>query len=125
MRTTVGLLLAGVNPRDCNLSMDDTTIPYIRECFEKGKISMNKNLVWVWEDIQNRIPAQIKTDIAGSRELLRWLSTYDFTQYRENRIRHFFWNLGLLFRGGRIKLPYLKRKIKCYCYIVLARLKLV
>ena len=125
IRTTVGLLVEGVNPKECNLYMDETTIPYIKECFGKGKIPMNKPLRWIWQDIQSHIPVHIDTEIKGSKEFLQWLGKIDFSKYKMNRIRHYFWNLGLLFRGGRMRPFYLNRKIKCYYYIFLTRLKVI
>ena len=119
------MLVEGVNPKDCNLDMDSGTLPYIRECFEKGKLALREATLFMWRDIQRHIPEQIDTDIGGSREFLRWLSTYDFSVYRVSRLRHCLWTVGLLLRNGRIKLPYIERRIKCYYYIILARLKLI
>jgi hypothetical protein len=125
LRTIAGLLLEGVDPATCNLNVDEGTLSYARECFEKGKISVSSNIQFMWTDIQKHIPEEIAADMYGSREFFKWLRTYDLSSHRNRRWRHFLWRTGIVLRCGRFKPYYLKRKIKCFFYIVLARLKLI
>jgi len=100
--TIVGLLIQGIDPRTCNLDMNNNTIPNIKACFEKGKLNLRKGSLFLWKDIQSHIPSQIQIDIKSSREFLIWLRSFDFNKYKTNRIRHYFWNHNLLFRNGRM-----------------------
>jgi len=79
----------------------------------------------MWSDIQKYIPERIDTNIRGSREFLTWLKGFDLSKYRTNRLRHFLWTAYLAYSNRRIKPLAIQRKLKCYCYKALARLKLL
>jgi hypothetical protein len=123
MRTTVALLLEGVNPQDCNLDMNKRTVPYIINCFNKGKIPMNKPLIWVWKDLQKYVPLTMEQNIIDGQLLIDWLNSFDFIKYKSNSFRHYIWKLYLLSLGGRLKFPYLLRKVRCYYYMILSDLR--
>jgi hypothetical protein len=125
LRTIAGLLLEGADPATCNFNMDAGILSYLRKCFEKGKIELNSGKKYMWADIQRYIPEEIATDMYGSRDFFKWLRTYDLSAHRNRRWRHSLWRAGIVLRGGRFKPFYIKRKIKCFFYIILARLKLI
>lgn len=118
-RTIVGLVLEGVDPNKCNFDTNTKTLPYIRDCFRKGKIALTEGGLFMWRDIQKHIPEHINTDIRGSHEFLAWLREYDLSQYRVNRLRKSLWQAYHFYRNKRIKAPAIKRKIRCYYYILL------
>jgi hypothetical protein len=120
----VGLLVEGVDPNKCNFNLDAKKLSYIRASFIKGRIAIGEAQLLLWRDIQRHIPEEINTDIFGSREFLAWLRTYDLSRHRTSKLRSLLWQTRYLFQNKRIRLPYIKRKIKCYYYIILARLKL-
>jgi len=123
-RTITGLALEGVDPDNCNFDIDETTFPYIMDCFLKGKISLDEDRLFMWRDIQKHIPETVEADISGSREFLTWLRGYVLSQHRANRLCKYIWELNHLYRNKRFKIQYIKRKIRCYYYIAFARLKL-
>ena len=125
MRTIVGLLLENVDPSKCNFAIDAKTFPFFRDCFLKGRIAPSPAQLFIWQDMQKHIPDEIRIDIHGSQEFLIWLKNYDLLKYRPNKLRLFLGNTARLYRNGRMKTPYLTRKIKCYLYIVLSKLKLL
>ncbi len=123
-RTITGLAVEGVNPGECNFRVDEGTYRYIKDCFLKGKIAMGDSRRFEWEGIQKMLPAQIDTDINGSREFLEWLREFDFSKYRASRLRSYIWNMRRLYGNKRMKLPSIGRKAKSYYYIILSRLGL-
>lgn len=125
MRTMISLLLEGFDPNKCNFTLDSKKLPYIRDSLIKGRIALGEAQLFFWRDIQRHIPKEINIDIFGSREFFAWLRTYDLTRYRKNKLRSFLWTSHYLFQNKRMRSPYIKRKIQCYYYIILARLKLV
>ena len=123
MRTIAGLTVEGVDPGNCNFDVDETTLPYIMNCFRKGRIALDYMQILLWKDIQRHIPEQIDADIHGSRKFLTWLKGYDLSKHKVNRLRNIIWGVHHLYRNGRITAPSIKRKLRCYYYIALARLK--
>jgi len=124
-RTIAGLVAEGVDPNTCNFNMNDRTLPYLRDCFCTGKMALREGQIYMWRDIQNYIPERIDSDIRGSREFLTWLRDYDLSQHRASRLRRFLWVAFRLYRNKRTNLPSLRRKAKCYCYILLARARIL
>ena len=45
----------------------------LKNCFLKGKISMNKNEIFMWSDIQRHIPETLQTDWLVLKEFLSGL----------------------------------------------------
>ena len=122
-RTIAGLVVEGADPNNCNFKINETTLPYIMNCFRKGKIALHEALLFMWSDIQNHIPERIDTDINGSREFLKWLKGYDLSKHRANKLRKFIWEAHRLFHNQRLKAPSIRRKIKCYYYVLLNNLR--
>ena len=125
LRTITGLVVEGVDPGNCNFDIDEKTFPLLKSCFNKGRIKAGAGHVFMWSDIQKYIPERIDTDVRGSREFLTWLKGFDLSKYRTNRLRHFLWTAYLAYSNKRIKPQSVQRKLKCYCYTALARLKLL
>jgi hypothetical protein len=75
--------------------------------------------------MQNHIPAHISEDIYGSREFLEWLKQYDLAQYKVNKLNKLIWDARRLYRYKRTTAPSVLRKLKCYRYIALDKLKLL
>jgi len=125
LRTITGLVVEGVDPDNCNFDIDEKTFPLLKSCFTEGKFKAGAGHVFMWSDIQKHIPERIDTDIRGSREFLTWLKGFDLSKYRTNRLRHFLWTACLAYSNKRIKPLSIQRKLKCYCYKALARLKLI
>ncbi|HEY49463.1 MAG TPA: hypothetical protein G4O13_05395 [Dehalococcoidia bacterium] len=124
MWTITNMVVEGIDPNDCNFHIDGNTFKRIKDNFLKGRMEMSPFMLYWWGDIQQYVPEQIENDIHGSREFLEWFREYDLSQYRTNRVRRFLWTALLLYRNRRIKVPAVKRKVKCYYYIVLSRLGL-
>ncbi len=124
MRTMISLLLEGVDPNKCNFTLDESSLRYIRDSLIKGRIHLSEAVLSIWRDLQKHIPEEINADIFGSREFFAWLRTYDLSRHRANKLRSFLWQTRYLFQNRRMRAPYIKRKLKCYYYIILARLKL-
>jgi len=125
LRTITNLLLEGIDPNSCNFDIDAGTFPRLKDCFIKGRMKLTASQMFMWIDIKKNIPEQIDIDIYGSREFLTWLRSFDLSQYRTNRLRYFIWTARRLYSNKRIKPVAIRRKIKCYWYITLARLKLL
>lgn len=124
-RTIAGLAVEGVDPNSCNFKIDETTFPYIMNCFLKGRIALDDMDICLWSDIQKQIPDRIHKDISGSREFLTWLKTYDLSKHKANKLHKFLWETQRVFLNRRLKVPSIKRKIRCYYYIFLSKIKLV
>jgi hypothetical protein len=123
LRTITGLVVEGVDPNDCNFDIDRKVFPLLKSCFSKGKMKTGEGRLFMWSDIQKHIPERIDVDIRGSREFLTWFKGFDLSKYRANRLRHFLWSAYLAYNNKRIKPPYIQRKLKCYYYMALAKLK--
>ena len=125
VRTIVGLVTAGVDPNNCNFDIDAKTLPRIKDCFLKGKMALREGELFDWVDLQRHIPERIDADISGSREFLPWLRKFDLSRYKTNKLRRFLHTARRICCSRRTKAPSVKRKMKCYYYIALARLKLL
>lgn len=118
-RTIVGLVTEGVDPNNCNFDTNIKTLPYIGDCFHKGKIPLSEGAKFMWRDIQKHIPEDIDRDIYGSQEFLIWLREYDLSNYSESKLRKWLWRSYHFYRNSRVTAPALIRKIRCYYSIVL------
>jgi hypothetical protein len=125
LRTIAGLVIEGVDPNNCNLEIDKKTFPSLKDCFTRGTIQSSSGQLYVWSDIQKHIPERIDIDICGSKGFLSWMRAFDLSKYKTNRLRRFLWMAQLLYSNKRIKASSVRRKLKCYYYMVLARLKLI
>jgi len=124
-RTIAGLAAEGVDPNKCNFETDETTFPYIVDCFRKGRIALDGERLFMWRDIRKHIPERIDTNISGSGEFLNWLKGYDLSERKANGLRRFLWQAHHLYRNSRLNAASIRRKVKCYWYILLAKLGLL
>jgi hypothetical protein len=125
MRTIAGLLVEGIDPNRCNFETDPTTFKLIKDYFQKGIIRLPEEQFLMWRDIQNHIPDHLDDQIPGSRELLNWLRGYDLSQYKANKVSQLIRSVKRVFKNRRLSTPDVSKKIKCYWYMALARLKLL
>jgi len=117
IRTIVGLVIEGTDPNKCNFRVDDKTFPFIKDCFNKGKIRLPEEQLYYWRDMQKHIPEHINQDIYGSRKFMEWLKEYDLLQYKVNKLNKLIWDARRLYRYKRTTAPSILRKLKCYYYI--------
>lgn len=101
LRTIVGLILNGIDPRFCNFNIGTNILQYTKDCFAKGKLHLTKNEVFMWRDIQTSIPDEVTLDIYGSKEFFRWFKEFDISRYKENPVRHFLWDVSHKLRHQR------------------------
>lgn len=108
LRTITALILEGMDPRNCNLNIDDKKIfRYIKACLVKGRFEDGKNEIFMWTDIQKHIPEQFNNEMLGSKEFFTWFKEFDLSKYRMNKLQHFFWmfwmNFHLVLEDGVMK----------------------
>lgn len=84
-RTTVTLILAGIDPNTCGLKVDESTFQRMRSYLEK----MNKPGYDVfWTDIRDALPDDLEINLEGAEEFFQWLRKYyphmkDYLLYRD------------------------------------------
>jgi len=125
LRTITNLAVEGIDPNDCNFDVDTETFLRLKDSFIRGRIRLNTSQMFMWRDIQRSIPERIDTDIGGSREFLEWLREYDLSKHNPRRLHSRLWEAHRLHRNGRVKAPAVRRKIRCYFYILLSKLKII
>ncbi len=125
LRTITGLAIEGIDPNKCNFDIDKKTFPQLKDNFTKGVFRADPGLIYIWSDIQKRIPEFIDTDIKGSKEFLTWLRGFDLSRYRTNKLRRFLWIAPLQYNNKRVKTEAAIRKSKCYYYIILSKLRVI
>lgn len=82
-RTSVGLLLAGLDPNDHGYRFDSETFEYIQNRLQNGDWGFRKDEhVHHWEDLQDHASIE-ETPFEGSQEFLRWLCEADFEAYAD------------------------------------------
>ena len=122
-RTIAGLTVEGLDPRSCGFDIGKKHFGMIKSCLLKGRFNWGKDQEFMWMDIQQHIPEQIDKDINGSKEFLGWLKNFDFSAYRPSRVQFLLWFVYRRFWNNKtISVPLIKRYIKVYLYIALARL---
>jgi hypothetical protein len=124
-RTIAGLVAEEVDPNHCNFKVNEATFPYMADCFVKGKLALHDMQMCLWKDIQQRIPERIDTDIHGSREFLTWLKSYDLSHHKVSNTRRRLREVHRRYLNGRLNARSIRRKVRCYWYILLDRLRLV
>lgn len=82
-RMIVGLLVAGIDPNDCNFKFSEKDLSKIIKKFKKGQISSHPSyLIHLWREFQEYIPDDFKGLPLSSQELFHWLKTYDFEEHK-------------------------------------------
>jgi hypothetical protein len=125
MRTIAGLLVEGIDPNKCNFETDPATFKLIKDYFQKGIIRLHEEQLLIWRDIQNNIPEHSGDQIPGSREFLNWLRGYDLSKYRANKVGQLVRSVNRVFKNRQLSTPDVSKKLKCYWYMALVKLKLL
>jgi hypothetical protein len=106
LRTFVALVVAGADPRDHGFTRSTAArARTIRRRFATYRVAFGPNHTWHWSMIKEAAekapagPAGSDAD-AGRRDLLAWLSTFDFARY-ERRWQFFLRARKRLLRGLR------------------------
>ena len=123
LRTIAGLVVAGMHPNRCNFNIDNKTLAYLADCFNKGIIELHSGQIAMWRDIQQRAPGRSELDVPGMTQFLDWLKRFDFAGYRMKKLPNFLWYSGLILRNKRVKPGAIVRKMRCYYRIVLYKRK--
>jgi hypothetical protein len=75
--TIAGLVLQGVDPRECNFNLDKNVFQHIKKELLSGEIQQDATVVVEWLHIQKHIPEQINNDLFGSKEFFTWFRKFD------------------------------------------------
>ncbi len=81
-RTMVGLILAGVDPNDCNFSFENSIYKDILRQYKLGSIRFFYGL---WEELPPKIPRDISSSPYYDKEFYTWLATNDFRKSIVNK----------------------------------------
>lgn len=74
LRTMTGLVAEGENPRDWGLPFDnEQAIAHIRQLFERRKVNISPDLIFMWRDIEQRAVLSGKCP----EEFAEWLQALD------------------------------------------------
>lgn len=76
-RTIVGLVIAGIDPRNHGYAVTAETFPSIREGFESGEWVLSADERFMWEDLQAAAPQESPLDFHGADEFFAWLADAD------------------------------------------------
>jgi len=93
LRTMTALILEGVNPANYsfNININEKFYLNVKNCFLKGRLRLGEDEVFMWTDIQNHIPEELKNDLHGSKEFFRWFRKFDLSKYKTNNLQRFLW----------------------------------
>lgn len=79
-RTIVGLVVAGLDPRDHGYAVTDETFSEIRARFEAGRWDLTADERFAWETIQAAAPERSPVALVGADDFFRWLADVDFSE---------------------------------------------
>ncbi|HME18456.1 MAG TPA: hypothetical protein VKF15_01820 [Nitrososphaerales archaeon] len=81
VRTVVGLLAGGVDPKTCCFDMKDFSAQALRRNLEVGAVRLPKSVWDLWYDIQASVKKRNGTDeftsMYGARPFFEWMRDYD------------------------------------------------
>jgi len=78
----VGMLIAGIDPRQCGFEVSEKTLPWIKESLDTMTFFARKSDYSMWEDAFNSIPGdldEISEVVPGTRTFLEWFKDLQFT----------------------------------------------
>jgi len=101
MRTIVGLILAGIDPNECNFEIKNNMLSFIKQMYISN---LNKFLFESkhdWQIIQKNISARIKNEKLNSKysseKFFKWLESFDMKNYkvktRGRKLRRIYYHL--------------------------------
>jgi hypothetical protein len=79
-RTIVGLVVAGLDPRDHGYAVTDETFPEIRAQFEAGQWGLASDQRFAWETIQAAAPQKSPVALTGADGFFEWLADADLSE---------------------------------------------
>ncbi len=79
-RTIVGLVLAGVEPRDFGFMVEPSTFSEIRDDLQGGRFRFGEDELYMWQDLQKSIGV-IEDQSPEVEEFLRWLRDVDLEEF--------------------------------------------
>jgi hypothetical protein len=90
LRTIVGFLVVGVDPRKHGFRVDERSLSNLRESMGGGALTFGGDATDYWKDVQRAIGTTPAYDLEGSAELFAWLRGVDLDVVRrrwEDRTR--------------------------------------
>lgn len=75
-RTTVALVLGGVDPSTCGLTVDEESIAFMKEMLVNERHSKSHLALW-WGPMQRMVPEQVEGDMFGLAGFLEWFRDFD------------------------------------------------
>lgn len=111
----VALVLEDIDPKSCNLYVNEKTFDFIRRLLSKRLLSLNSEWIFFWEDIQRHIPNELPEKLYNSKKFFEWLKKFDFSDYKPRqgilpRIFKLYW-LGKYRGFSYIMRYFLKRSL--------------
>ena len=79
-RTIVGLVVAGLDPRDHGYAVTDETFPAIRTKFETGRWNLAADEQFAWETIRAAAPETSPVAFVGADDFFQWLADVDLSE---------------------------------------------
>lgn len=87
-RTIIGLILEDINPNECNFNFKKSDLYQIKRYFDKGIFRFTGGKIFIWNDLKKNIPKTIDKNIYYDKYFIKWLSQYDFSNYKMNRLNN-------------------------------------
>jgi hypothetical protein len=78
-RTIIGLIMEGIDPNDCNFSVHNGILDYIKICLQKGWIHFGYDQIGVWQDIQDHVATKCR--IYNADTFFTWFRNFRFSEY--------------------------------------------
>jgi len=122
LRTMTGLVLEGIDPKECNFDTKNNFLDYTKCLYIKGLIKFSH---WrLWTDIQKHIPDTINDDEVSRRyhakQFFEWLRDFDIKNYKQKN--SFTRNLKLSYYSLKYKgISYTSKKIQRYISKIMAK----
>jgi len=87
MRTTVGLILVGIDPNECNFEIKNNMLSFIKQLYISNLFVHKVESKHDWQLMQKNIPARIKNEKLNSKynseQFFKWLESFDIKNYKE------------------------------------------
>ncbi|WP_436930553.1 hypothetical protein [Halosimplex halobium] len=77
VRTSLGLMIAGLDPRDHGFPVDRAAFERARRQFETDGWTLDENLLAEWADIRAALPADPSFPVEGSESFAEWVRDAD------------------------------------------------
>ncbi|MFY3740860.1 MAG: hypothetical protein HMLIMOIP_001305 [Candidatus Nitrosomirales archaeon] len=93
LRTITGLMLEGIDPNECNFTVEPDILSHIKHAFTSGSLNLPRNNKIFWQDIQeNVVDSTINFNGATGQkypaeEFFTWFRNFDIESYRPKTYR--------------------------------------